>query len=99
MYLIREVVQCKPGKVRPMIEKFKRIADVMRESGYQPFRLMTDVTGERFWTLVAETTVEKIDDFFAMERQLMSHQTLATAMGDYHELVLEGRREIYRVEQ
>jgi hypothetical protein len=64
---IREVVHCKPGKVGQMVEKFKSIAAVMRDMGHQPFRLLTDVSGEPFWTLVAETSVEKIDDFFAME--------------------------------
>ena len=60
MYVIREVVHCKPGKVGQMVEKFKAIAAVMRDIGYQPFRLLTDVSGEPFWTLVAETSVEKI---------------------------------------
>jgi hypothetical protein len=98
MYIVREIVNCKPGKVGQMIEKFKTITGVMREMGYEPFRLMTDVSGERFWTLVAETSVEKIDDFFAMERKLMANPSLQHAMNGYHELVGNGRREIYRVE-
>ena len=41
---------------------------------------MTDVGGEPFWTLIAEATVEKIDDFFAMEQQLMSSEALRAQM-------------------
>jgi len=97
MYVIREIVHCKPGKVGQMVEKFKAIGAVMRDMGHEPFRLLTDVSGEPFWTLVAETSVERIDDFFAMERTLMANERLGAAMADYHDLVEGGRREIYRV--
>ena len=60
MYIIREIVECKPGKVRPLLEKFRTISRVMRDMNQEPLRLLTDVTGEPFWTLVAEATVEKI---------------------------------------
>ena len=98
MYVIREVVHCKPGKVRAMVEKFKSISNAMKEMGQEPFRLLTDVTGEPFWTLVAEARVEKVDDFFAIEEKLMTNETIRKAMADYHDLVESGRREIYRVE-
>jgi len=99
MYVIREVVNCKPGKVGQMIEKFKAIGAVMRDMGHEPFRLLTDVSGEPFWTVVAEMNVERIDDFFTMERTLMANEALRTAMAGYHDLVSSGRRELYRVER
>lgn len=98
MYIIREVVRCKPGKVRQLLEKFTTISTIMRDLGQPPLRLLTDVTGEPFWTLVAEATVEKIDDFFAVEHKLMANEALRKTMADYHELVDSGRREIYRLE-
>ena len=98
MYIIREVVRCKPGKVKPMLEKFRTISTVLREMNQPPLRLMTDVTGEPFWTLVAEVAVEKIDDFFAVEQQLMTNDALRKSMADYHDLVDSGRREIFRLE-
>ncbi len=98
MYIIREVVNCRPGKVAPMLDKFKTIGTAMREVGHQPFRLLTDVTGEPFWTLVAELEVEKIDDFFTLQGKLMASPALRDAMSGYHELVSSGRREIYKVE-
>jgi hypothetical protein len=98
MYVIREVLNCKPGKVRQMVEKFRSISTVLKEMGQEPMRLLTDVTGEPYWTIIAEAKVEKIDDFFAMEQTLMSNATLQKAMADYHELVASGRREIYRIE-
>lgn len=98
MYVIREVLHCRPGKVRAMVEKFNRISAAMEEMGREPLRLLTDVTGEPFWTVVAEAQVDKIDEFFDMERMLMANETLRTTMADYHELVERGRREIFRIE-
>ena len=98
MYVIREVLNCKPGKVRPMIEKFSQISKALKEMGHEPMRILTDVTGEPFWTVIAEAQVGKIDDFFAMEQTLTANETIRKAMADYHELVVSGRREIYRIE-
>jgi hypothetical protein len=98
MYVIREVLNCRPGKVRPLLEKFRTLSSVLQEIGHEPLRLLTDVSGEPFWTLVAEGTVETIDEFFALEHKLMANERLRTTMADYHELVESGRREIYRVE-
>ena len=98
MYVIREVLHCKPGKVRQMVEKFKGISTALTEMGQEPLRVLTDVTGEPYWTIVAEARVERIDDFFAMEQRLASDETLRKTMADYHDLVDRGRREIYRLE-
>jgi hypothetical protein len=98
MYVIREVLNCKPGKVRHMVEKFRKISTVLTEMGHKPMRLLTDVTGEPYWTIVAEAQVEKIDDFFAIEQTLTANETLRKTMADYHDLVASGRREIYRIE-
>ena len=97
MYVVREILNCQPGKVRQMVEKFEAISKVLTETGQQPLRLLTDVTGEFFWTVVVEAQVERIDDFFVMEESLMANETLRKTMADYHSLVLRGRREIYRV--
>jgi hypothetical protein len=98
MYVIREVLNCKPGQVRQMVDKFRQISLVLTEMGHEPMRLLTDVTGEPYWTVVAEAKVEKIDDFFAMEQTLAGNETLRSTMADYHDLVASGRREIYRIE-
>ena len=98
MYVIREVLHCKPGKVRQMADKFRAISHALQEMGHEPMRLLTDVTGEPFWTIVAEAKVEKVDDFFAMEETLARHEALRKTMADYHDLVDSGRREIFRIE-
>jgi hypothetical protein len=98
MYVIREILHCKPGKVRPMVEKFRAISNVLEKLGQVRLRLLTDVTGEPFWTIVAEAEVERIEDFFTFEQKLMEDESLRKTMADYHDLVEGGWREIYRVE-
>jgi len=98
MYVIRDILNCKPGKVRQMVENFGAISAVLKELGRPPLRLLTDVAGEPFWTVVAEATVETVDEFFEMERTVMANPSLQKRMGGYHELVQSGRREVYRIE-
>lgn len=98
MFVIREILRCKPGQVRPMVEKFRTISAALQDLGHPPLRLLTDVTGEPFWTLVAEAQVPAVDDFFAAERQLMANEKVRAVMNGYHDLLESGRREIYRIE-
>lgn len=99
MYVIREVLHCKPGKTRQMIEKFRSISTALKDLGHEPMRLLTDVSGEPFWTIIAEAKVENIDDFFAVEQTLTANESVRKAMADYHDLVDSGRREILRIEE
>lgn len=98
MYVIREVLTCKPGKVRPLMDRFRTLSAALQQTGRTPLRLLTDVSGEPFWTLVAEATVETVDEFFTIEQTLMENESVRHAMTGYHELVDRGRREIYRIE-
>jgi len=98
MFVVREVMHCKPGKVGAMVKKFKGVGEVMEKMGFAPFRLMTDVSGERFWTVIAETEVESLGALLEMEERVMSEQAARDAMAGYHDLVDDGRREIYKLE-
>jgi hypothetical protein len=99
MFLIRDVMHCKPGQVRAMVDKFKALEKVMKKvSPKSRLRIMTDVCGERYWTVVAETTVESLESYTEMSRKTMSDKNLQKAMKGYHDLVEQGRREIYMIE-
>jgi hypothetical protein len=99
MYVIREVLHCKPGKTRPMIEKLRTISTALKDMGQEPLRLLTDIAGEPFWTVIAEAKVEKVDDFFVFEQKLMANENVRKSMADFHDLVDSGRREVLRVEE
>ena len=66
MLLIREVMHCKPGKVRPMVEKFLAMAKLNEEAGLGRMRVMTDFCAERYWTIVAEFEVPSLQAFEEM---------------------------------
>jgi hypothetical protein len=97
MLLIRELMYCKPGKVRPMVEKFVAMSSLMEKKGLGKMRVMTDVSAERYWTIVAEFEVESFDKFLAMD-SAPEMQEMGALMQGYHDLVDHGRREIYKIE-
>jgi hypothetical protein len=104
MLLVREVMFCKPGKVKPLVEKFVAMSKLGVKLGMPPVKVMTDVSAERFWTVVAEMEVESIEAFERMfsnqaqERDREAAKQFEEIMKGYHELVDQGRREIYRLE-
>ena len=98
MYLIREVMQCKPGKVKDMVTRFKGLSKLVQQLGYKPIRVYTDVSGAPFWTVVAVSEVESLDAFHEMEAKTMALDEARKLMSGYHDLVQQGRREIYKVE-
>ena len=66
MLLIREIMYCKPGKVRPMVDKFLAMSKLGEKSGMPPMRIMTDFSAERYWTVVAEMEVQDLQAFEQM---------------------------------
>ena len=98
MFLIRDIMFCKPGQARPMVQKFLAVGKIGRQIGFGPMRVMTDVSAERYWTVVAEMEVESLEKYTETTRKAMEVKELQEAMKDYHDLVIEGRREIYMIE-
>lgn len=98
MFMVREVLSCKPGKVGELVRKFRALGDLMQTMGLAPFRLYTDVAGEPFWTLVLERDYDTLDQIPEVESRVMGEAKAREIMAGYHELVLSGRREIYKAE-
>ena len=103
MLLIREIMHCKPGKVRPLVEKFQAMSKLNEKMGMGKIRVLTDFAGDRYWTAVAEMEVASLEAFEKMfsgagqnEKDLKEMEAL---MKGYHELVDHGRREIYKIEK
>jgi hypothetical protein len=90
---------CKPGKVRPMVEKFVAMSKMGREMGFGEMRVMTDMSAERYWTVVSEVEVPSLEQFTEMSRKSMEMKEFQEVMKGYHDLVESGRREIYIVEK
>jgi hypothetical protein len=103
MMLVREVFYCKPGKVRPMVDKFLAMSALNEKAGLGKFRVMTDFAGERYWTIVSEievATMQEFEEMMAgkgMTEELMKQ--FEVIMKDYHDMVDHGRREIFKIEE
>ena len=99
MFLVRDIMFCKPGQARAMVQKFLAVDKLGRQAGFGPMRVMTDVSAERYWMVVAEMEVESLEKHAEMMRKSMEAKEFQEAMKGYHDLVVEGRREIYTIEK
>ncbi|MEO8561028.1 MAG: hypothetical protein ABI601_03070 [bacterium] len=109
MYLIRDIMYCKPGKVRPLVEKFKAMNGISEGMGMPRMKIMTDFCAERYWTVVSEMEVADLqafenmmappqgsgDDAKKFQENMKKFEEIMTG---YHELVDHGKREIYKIE-
>ena len=102
MYIVREIMYCKPGKVRSMVEKFVAMSKLGEKMGMPRMRVMTDFCAEQYWTLVAEM---EVSDLQAFEQMMASPQgspedlkQFEEIMKGYHDLVDHGKREIFKIE-
>jgi hypothetical protein len=98
MFLIRDIMHCKPGKVRPMVDKMKGLRALGESKGWGKMRVMTDFAAERYWTVVSEMEVPSLEEFTRTSRQSMADPEFRKAMDGYHDLVVNGRREIFIIE-
>jgi hypothetical protein len=102
MLLIREIMYCKPGKVRPMVEKFLAMAKLNQKLGMGKMRVLTDFCAEQYWTIVSEFEVPSMQAFEEMMagqgQSAEDMKEFENLMKGYHDLVVSGRREIYKIE-
>lgn len=97
MFIVRNIFTCKPGQAKELVAKFKAAEPHLGEMGIRNSRILSD-TSAGFWTVVVESEVESLDEYFGIVRQRDANPKLQEAMGGYMELVTGGRREIFRVE-
>jgi hypothetical protein len=98
MLLIRDIMYCKPGKVRPMVEIFKAMNKLSDKVGMPKMRIMTDLSAERYWTVVSEMEVESMEAFMGMMQDATAAKEFEAIMKGYHDNIDYGRREIYTIE-
>jgi hypothetical protein len=102
MYLIREVMYCKPGKVSAMKEKFLAMNKLSEKLKMPRMKVMTDFSAEQYWTVVAEMEVPDLNTFEKMMSEPQGSaedmKQMEELMKGYHDLVDHGKREIYKIE-
>src|SRR5437867_5853486 len=107
MLLIRDIMYCKPGKVRPLVDKFLAMSQLGSKMGMPKMKIMTDLSAERYWTVVSEMEVPDLQTFERMfggqgngqagdqggKPREQDMKEFENIMKGYHDLVDHGRRE------
>jgi CobQ-like glutamine amidotransferase family enzyme len=96
MYLVRDTFNCKPGKAKELVKKFKQTIPFMEVQHLKNVRIMTDVVSN-YWTVVLEGEVENLAAF-ENHRGFTSQEKVKEIMASYMDLVGGGKREIFQIE-
>jgi len=80
-----------------MVEKFLAMKKLSAKKG-MGMRVLTDLSAERYWTVVAEIEVPSLEAFMSMGQDGDEAKEFEQIMKGYHDLVDQGRREIYTIE-
>ncbi len=102
MFLVREVFHCKPGKAKELVNIFKSMVSSMEEHGVKNVKIMTDSVST-YWTVVMESEVEDLNTYLEGSRNPNrgkgnQHDENTQSMTDYRDLVIDGHREIFKIE-
>ncbi len=97
MYLVREVLRCKPGRAKDLVAIFKESFEHMEGSGLLNARVMTD-TASTYWTVVAEFEVNRPGDVWDGHANLGQRPEYSKAMKGYMDCITGGHREIFKIE-
>ena len=97
MYLVRNVFNCKHGKAKELVAKFKVAEKYLPGEGIIRSRVMTDVVSG-FWTVVTEFEVPNLATWDQVSGTTSTPE-IRDAMKDYMTLVEGGYREIFKIEE
>ncbi len=92
MILVRVTFQAEFGKAGELVEMLKQ-----QPSQDLSGRALTDLSGP-FDTVVIETVVESIDDYFRRLREMFANQEMNESMRAFGEMIRSGHREFYTIE-
>jgi hypothetical protein len=102
MFIVRDIMYCKPGKVRAMTDKFLAMSRMNEKMKMPKMRIMTDFCAEQYWTVVSEMEVADLGEFEKMMSDMQGSEEdkkqFEEIMKGYHDLVDHGKREIYKIE-
>lgn len=97
MYLVREIMNTKPGKAKEIVATFKKAKPFMEKEGIKNMMIMTDIVGD-YWTVIMQYEVDDLAGFFSTIRSSTGGKELQEIMKGYMDLVNGGRREIFLIE-
>jgi len=90
MLMIREIMYCKPGQVRSLVEKMIAMSKLGEKSGMPPMQVMTDFSAERYWMCVAEMRVPSMQAF----EDMMAGKGMSETDGKEMERIMTGYHDL-----
>ena len=96
MILVRDVFQLKFGKAKEAKILAKESITIQKKLGYDPPRLLTDLTGP-YYTFVMERTFQNLSEFENAIGEILSDKEFGQWYQKMIPLVDSGRREIYTI--
>ncbi len=99
MILVRNVFRLKFGKAREAVELWKEGRTFMEKQkfGTAPTRLLTDLAGGNFYTLILENTFDSLTDYEQSEARVLKNDEWKKWYQKFVLLVESGHREIYSI--
>jgi hypothetical protein len=100
MIQVRDIFQVQFGRVKEAVELWKEGLTLERKTGgglMRSSRILTDLIGPAYYTLVLESTYDSLTDFEESARSAMSNPEWKTWYQKVLPLTVNGHREIFNV--
>ncbi len=98
MILVRDVFQLKFGKAREAVAVCKEGMEVWRRAGLgSPLRILTDLAGPSYYTLVLESTFDNLAEYERQERAALAAEEWKRWYQTFVPLADSGHREIFTI--
>ncbi|MFZ1683189.1 MAG: NIPSNAP family protein [Candidatus Zixiibacteriota bacterium] len=96
MIVVRDIFQIKFGKMRDVIAIWRDGQEILKRTGHQPHRVLTDLTGQ-YYTFVLESSFNSLAEFEAGHQGTGASEEWRKFYDRFTLLVDSGRREIFNV--
>ena len=96
MIVVRDIFHLKFGKAKEAIAIWKEGVAILKKAGYNPDRLLADVTGT-YYTVVVESTYSSLSDYEDRLEDTQAYNEWRNWYDKFIPLVKSGSREIFRI--
>lgn len=99
MIVVRDIFRLKFGKAKEATALWKQAMELLKRNGFGPggIRLLTDLAGESFYTLVLESAYDSLTKWEQMHDTMKGNKDWKTVYDKITALTESGRREILSV--
>jgi len=97
MIVVRDIFHLKFGQSKEAIAIWKQLLDVLRGEGFATARMLTDLAGGRYYTVVLETSFDSLTEWEKASKAVKANKKWRAIYEKLFPLTESGRREILSV--